>query len=299
MQISAAPRDTEIERLMRGAGIDPQSEDGQAIYRDLLRHRREGSGMSEMARSIANMSAADSGRAQAMARFAPPLLAEAERLRLSAEASQRFVSVADDLLQAMDEAGGVALFGAAGVFRRNVTGLSGTLEELAGVTGDEAGAAQTTMSLINNAVIDARASNMNEEVFEQLFGNSAIQSVELLANALSYLNARIYEPTGPLTAADIRAHQIDPGVLGSTRDAVARINTVIQRAQDEHQRNRQNMMRLENDPEDYFFSIPDLTRGRGPSGQPPAPGAPAAQQGESEMVLEFDPATGTFNRVPR
>jgi hypothetical protein len=57
-QISAAPRDTEIERLMRGAGIDPQSEDGQAIYRDLLRRRREGSGISEMARSIANLSRA-------------------------------------------------------------------------------------------------------------------------------------------------------------------------------------------------------------------------------------------------
>ena len=58
MQISAAPRDTEIERLMRGAGYDPQSEDGQAIYRDLLRRRREGSGISEMARSIANLSRA-------------------------------------------------------------------------------------------------------------------------------------------------------------------------------------------------------------------------------------------------
>jgi hypothetical protein len=52
MEIVAPPRDSEIERLMIGAGIDPTSDRGQDTYRRLLQRRMQGSGISELAAAL-------------------------------------------------------------------------------------------------------------------------------------------------------------------------------------------------------------------------------------------------------
>jgi hypothetical protein len=207
-------------------------------------------------------------------RVSPAIVAEANGLRSSYFAADTFLNVAEELKQAIEETGGVALFGGAGIIRRNVTGITGTLRELSNVTGESAGAARAAISAIESATDDAASSGMDSELFETLFGNSQIAAVDLLANALSYMNARIYEPTGPLSAADVRAHAIDPGFFGSTADGIARVDAAMNRARRTQQGSRRRMDALRDDPVGALFTLPESRETRAP-GQP-APTAPAS-----------------------
>ena len=292
-QISAAPRDTEIERLMLGAGYDPQSEDGRAIYRDLLQRKREGSGVQALARAIGEQNQFVPDRD-----LSPEVRAEAREIRSAFNAANNVLDIADALEEQVQMAGPIAVTGAAGLFRRTVTGLNLTLQELRSAQGASAPAANAAANVIEQAYQDALGGGVTDEAFEELFGNPDLSGVQMLANALAYTVARVFDPSGPLSTQDVNAFRVDASPTTSTAELLANVS-VHRRLASRRQESAYMRMEQLQTPREALFSLPEPRGRRGPSGQTPAPGAPAAQQGESEMVLEFDPATGTFNRVPR
>jgi hypothetical protein len=287
MQISAAPRDTEIERLMRGAGYDPQSEDGQAIYRDLLRRRREGSGVEALARAIGEQNQFVPDRD-----LSPEVRAEAREIRSAFNAANSVLDIADALEEQVQMAGPIAVTGAAGLFRRTVTGLNLTLQELRSAQGASAPAANAAANVIEQAYQDALGGGVTDEAFEELFGNPDLSGVQMLANALAYTVARVFDPSGPLSTQDVNAFRVDASPTTSTAELLANVS-VHRRLASRRQESAYMRMEQLQAPREALFSLPEPRGRRGPSGQPPAPGAPAqsaprpAPAGVEPEVWEF------------
>jgi hypothetical protein len=265
MQIAAAPRDREIDALIRGSGIDPNSPQGQETYRALLRRRLEGNA------PTVNVAPTDiAGVVEALGAQGVRALAQGE-LQNTVETATNAISVitlVDQFETAVEAAGGRAVAGVLGELRNAGTGLVGITETLGGLGAE----GQRLNEFVNAQVADARAST-DQETFNSLFGNPEIGAVQLLGSALNYSNARLRHGAGPLSNQDVERNSVVRGALQSDGQLFAALRAVRRNAEEEYERANTRNESILRDPYNAL-RVPPLPQRRA-QGQP-APDAPAS-----------------------
>jgi hypothetical protein len=281
MQISAAPRDREIESMMRGAGIDPASEEGRRIYQQLLTRRMEGSGMRELAGAMALQARGSSEVAAAVGEqgMRSLVVEEVGRAREIANQAVNVVSLLDQFEDAIEAAGGTGATGIVLSLRGVGAGIRGTVAALSGMGP----AGQTLSDFVAAQTADARNS-MSAEDFNAFFGDN-VGAVQLLGNTLNYANARLNHGAGPLSNQDIERSSVVQGGLDSDGMLFSRLRAVRRTAETRHQRAEEDLNRLRDTQS--IFEVPPLPQRRTP-GQP---ASAAPQSGASATPRRSDYST--------
>ena len=274
MQIASAPRPTELERIIRGAGVEQGSPQERQIYQGILQRRLEGSGMRELAQGLALMARGQEAIGAALGEqgFRTVVLDQLQGAQEEAANAASLLSLTEQFRTSISAAGGANVAGAIGQLRRAGTGLTGTLRQLSGM--GEAG--QGIAEFVNQTVSDARG-GLDDSTFEQLFGNPNIAAVEILGNAVNYANARMRHGPGVLSNQDVNRNSVVTGVLQSDEMLLSSLQTIETEAYERFQRAVARNAAIQENPR-LALGVPSLPAGIESrlSGQArPAPATPA------------------------
>lgn len=278
MQIASAPRPTELQRIIRNAGVEQGSAQERQIYQGILQRRLESSGMRELAHGLAAMARGQEAIGNALGEqgFRKVVLDQLQLTQDTAANAASLLSLTEQFRSSIAAAGGENVAGIIGELRRAGTGLSGTLRQLSGL--GESG--QSVAEFVNQTVADARE-GLDADTFERLFGNSNIAAVEVLGNAVNYANARMRHGVGPLSNQDIDRNAIVKGLLQSDAMLFSILAAVETEAYGQFQRAVDRNAAIQEDPRLALGiqPLPDSIQLR-LSGQG---GAAPAAQGDNEF----------------